>query len=101
MTWRHPQAAWGFPKGELSPLDPRWVRPRLFEVIAPNANKVTLDAQGLLTGPVVEVSPGVFDIPFAGGTAQTNPNMGAVLAFRPRDAAGRIIDIRLVDAVSW
>ena len=69
------------------PPGPAWRYPTLADVIAPDANGASLDTQSLLSGAIVEVSPGRFRFPVVGGTAQTLPSAGAtiVLPFRSPD----------------
>jgi len=73
--------------GRGLPPGPGWQLPLLSDAIAPDANGATLDSQGLLTGPIVEVSPGRFQFPVSGGAAAILPSAGAaiILPFRLPD----------------
>ena len=77
--------------GRSSGAPANWQKPRLSDVISPDANGATLDTQGLLSGPIVEVSPGRFQVPVVGGTAQTDADTGAVMLFPFRDRNGAIV----------
>ncbi len=77
--------------GRSSGAPANWQQPSLRDVRSPDANGATRDTQGLLTGPIVEVSPGRFRVSVSGGVAKTNPADGAVMIFDARDINGNIV----------
>lgn len=71
-------------------VEQSWQYPRLADVISPDANGATLDAQGLLTAAIVEVAPGRFQFTVSGGVAQTLPSAGATIVMPFRSPGGGI-----------
>ena len=68
-----------------------WRGVSLADAISPDANGATLDSQPLLSGPITQATDGGFTFPIIGGAVQTDPALGAIFAFTPRDNDGKIV----------